>query len=147
MVVTEIQEPLAGELGAIVRDDVVGNPKAMDDVGDEQHGLLRPDAGDGSGLDPLGKFVNGDEQVGEAPGCFLQGSDQVEPPDGEWPSDGDGLQGMSREMGLPCVVLAYFAGAYQLNGVKDRGWPIEALPECVSDKGSRRHMMTASPQV
>jgi hypothetical protein len=43
----------------------------MDDVGEEQHGLLRPDAGDGSCLDPLGKFVNGDEQVGEAPTCPL----------------------------------------------------------------------------
>jgi hypothetical protein len=71
MVVIEIQEPLTSELGAVVRDDAVRNPKAMDDVGEEQHGLLRPDAGDGSCLDPLGKFVNGDEQVGEAPTCPL----------------------------------------------------------------------------
>jgi Flp pilus assembly protein TadB len=40
MVIAEIQEPLAGELGAIVRDDAVGNPEAMDDVGEEQRGLL-----------------------------------------------------------------------------------------------------------
>jgi hypothetical protein len=71
MVVAEIQEPLADELGVVVRDDAVGNPKAMNDVGEEQHGLLRPDVGDGSGLDPLGKFVDGDEQVGEASGHFL----------------------------------------------------------------------------
>jgi hypothetical protein len=71
MVVIEIQEPLASELGASVHDDAVRNPEAMDDVGEEQHSLLRLDAGDGSGLDPLGKFVDGDEQVGEAPDCFL----------------------------------------------------------------------------
>jgi hypothetical protein len=40
MVVIEIQEPLASELGAVVCDDAVGNPKAMDDVGEEQCGLL-----------------------------------------------------------------------------------------------------------
>jgi hypothetical protein len=40
MVVVEFQEPFAGELGVVVRDDVVGNPKAMDDVGEEQRGLL-----------------------------------------------------------------------------------------------------------
>jgi hypothetical protein len=50
-------------------------------------------------------------------------------------------------MGLPCIVLASFAGVYQLNGVEDHGWPIEALLECVSDKGSRCHVMIASPRV
>jgi hypothetical protein len=50
-------------------------------------------------------------------------------------------------MGLPCIVLASFAGAYQLNGVGDRAWTIEALPEHVSDEGSRRRVMTASPRV
>jgi hypothetical protein len=43
----------------------------MDDVGEEQHGLLCPNVGDGTGLDRLGKFVDDDEQVGEAPSCFL----------------------------------------------------------------------------
>jgi hypothetical protein len=43
----------------------------MDDVGEEQRGLLRSDIGNGAGLDPLGKLVNGDKQVGEAPSCSL----------------------------------------------------------------------------
>jgi hypothetical protein len=67
LVVAEIQKLLVDELGAIVRDNAVRNPKAMDDVGEEQHGLLGPDAGDGTGLDPLGKLVDGNKQVGEAP--------------------------------------------------------------------------------
>jgi hypothetical protein len=40
MVIVEFQEPFAGELGAVVHDDAVGNLKAMDDVGEEQRGLL-----------------------------------------------------------------------------------------------------------
>jgi hypothetical protein len=33
VVVTEIQKLFAGKLGAVVRDDAVRNPKAMDDIG------------------------------------------------------------------------------------------------------------------
>jgi hypothetical protein len=40
MVIAEFQEPFASELGAVIRDDGVGNPKAMDDVGEEQRDLL-----------------------------------------------------------------------------------------------------------
>jgi hypothetical protein len=75
MAIAEIQEPLADELGVIVCDDAVRNFEAIDDVGEEQRGFLEPNVGDGSGLDLLGKFIDDDEQVGEAPGCFLQGSD------------------------------------------------------------------------
>jgi hypothetical protein len=35
MVIAEFQEPSAGELGAVVRDDAVGNPKAMDNIDEE----------------------------------------------------------------------------------------------------------------
>jgi hypothetical protein len=35
MVIVEFQEHPAGELGAIVRDDAVGNTKARDDIGEE----------------------------------------------------------------------------------------------------------------
>jgi hypothetical protein len=74
VVVVEIQKLFTSELGAIVHDDAVGNSKAVDDVGEKEHSLLRPDAGDRTGLDPLGKFVNGNEKVGEAPNCPFQGS-------------------------------------------------------------------------
>jgi hypothetical protein len=40
MVIAEFQEPFASDLGAVVRDDAVGNPKAMNDVNKEQRGLL-----------------------------------------------------------------------------------------------------------
>jgi hypothetical protein len=69
IVVAEIQKLFAGKLGDVVRDDAVRNPKAVDDVGKKFHSLFRPDAGERTGLDPLGKFVDGDEQVGEASHC------------------------------------------------------------------------------
>jgi hypothetical protein len=92
MAVAEIQKLFTSELGAVVRDDTIGDPKAMDNVGEEEHSLLGPDAGDKAGLDPLGEFVDRNEQVGEAADCPFQGSDKVEPPNGKQPCDGNGLQ-------------------------------------------------------
>jgi hypothetical protein len=43
VVLTEVQELPASELGAVVGDDGVRDPKAMDDVGEERHRLLVPD--------------------------------------------------------------------------------------------------------
>jgi hypothetical protein len=45
VILAEVQELLASELGAIVGDDGVQDPKEMDDVGEESHCLLGPDAG------------------------------------------------------------------------------------------------------
>jgi hypothetical protein len=88
VVLAEVQELLPSELCAIVGDDGVRDPKVMDDVGEERHCLPGPDAGEGSDLDPLGEFVDGDQQVREAPGCLLQGTDEVQTPHSKWPGDG-----------------------------------------------------------
>jgi hypothetical protein len=45
VVLAEVQELLPSELRAIVGDDGVWDPKAMDDVCEEHHRLLGPDAG------------------------------------------------------------------------------------------------------
>ena len=44
VILAEVQELSAGELGAVVGDDGVRDPEAMDDVGEERHRLLGPDA-------------------------------------------------------------------------------------------------------
>jgi hypothetical protein len=91
VVAVEIQKLFASKLGAIIRDDTVGYPKAVDDIGEKEHSLFGPNTGDGASLDPLGEFVNGDEQVGEAAGCSFQRFDKITPPNGKRPRDGNGL--------------------------------------------------------
>jgi hypothetical protein len=44
VVLAEVQELSASELSAVVGDDGVRNPEAMDDVGEERHRLFGPDA-------------------------------------------------------------------------------------------------------
>ena len=59
--IIESEELLSGKLRAIVRADGVRDPKAMDDVKEEQHGLLGLDLGDRSSLYPLCKLVYDDK--------------------------------------------------------------------------------------
>ena len=86
-------------------------------------------------------------QVGIAPGRSLERSDQMEPPDHERPHDGDRLDCLGRQVGLPSVVLTPFAGAHNLFIVGYCSRPVEALIECISNQGSRRVMVTADPTV
>ena len=84
--------------------------------------------------------------MGEAPGLF-EWPDQVKPPDREGPRDGDHLECLGREVSLSSVVLAPFAGAYDLLGVGYCSGPVEALSECISNQGPRRGMVTVDPTV
>ena len=59
--ITESDEFSAGELRAIVRDDGVWYSKSMDDVEEEQYGLLGFDRGDRSSFDPFRELVYGDK--------------------------------------------------------------------------------------
>ena len=61
--IAESEELLSGELRAIVRDDGVRDSKAMDDVEEEQHGLLGLDHEDRPSLYPLCKLVYGNKQA------------------------------------------------------------------------------------
>ena len=81
--IAKLEEVLSSELRAIVRDNGVWDSKAMDDVKEEQHGLLKLDRGDRSSLHPLCKLVYGDKQLRIAPRHPLDRSDQIEPPDHE----------------------------------------------------------------
>ena len=59
--IVESKELLSGELCVVVRDDGVQDPKVMDNVKEEQHGLLGLDRGDRSSLYPLCKLVYGNK--------------------------------------------------------------------------------------
>ena len=65
--IVESKKLLASELHVIVCDDGIRDSKAMDDVKEEQHGLLEPNCRDRPSLYPLCKLVFGDKQVGVAP--------------------------------------------------------------------------------
>ena len=130
--IVELEELLFSELHAVVCDDGVWDPKAMDDVDEEQHSLLGLDRGDQPSLYPLCKLIYGDKQVGVAPGRPFERFDQIEPPDRERPRDGDHLECLSRQVGLPSIVLTPFVGAHNLFDVGYCGRPVEALTECIS---------------
>jgi hypothetical protein len=82
-----------------------------------------------------------------APGCLLQGADEVQTPHSKRPGDGYRLQSLSGQVGLPRVELTPFAGADNSSGVGHRRQPVETLSEGVSNKGSRCYVMAASPRV
>ena len=69
--ITESKELFFGELRPVVHDDGVQNSKGMDDVEEEQHGLLGFNHGDRPSFYPLCKLVYSDKQLGVAPGRLL----------------------------------------------------------------------------
>ena len=90
--IVQSEELLSSEFRTIVHDDGVRDPKAMDDVKEEQHGLLGLDHRDQPSLYPLCKLIYGDKKVSVALGRPFERSDQIEPPDHEWPCDRDRLE-------------------------------------------------------
>jgi hypothetical protein len=71
MPIAEVQELSTSELSAIVSNDDVGDSKPVDDVGEEEDGLLGVDVRDGSSLDPFGEFIDGHQQMGVSSCYFL----------------------------------------------------------------------------
>jgi hypothetical protein len=60
VIIAESKELFVGELCAVVGDDGVWDPKAMNNISKEEHCLLRFDLRDRLGLNPLSEFVDGD---------------------------------------------------------------------------------------
>src|SRR6266508_2932303 len=124
------------ELRAVVRDDPVGNAESDHNVLEEFLGLGGCDRGDGFGFDPLGEFVDGDEEVYVTTRRSLQGADHVEAPDCERPSDWNCLQFLRHHVYLPSEVQASFTFANEFISIYDSGWPKETLPVSLADQCS-----------
>jgi hypothetical protein len=62
-----------------------------DNVLDKAYHLFGANCGHGFSFDPLSELVDRDKQVGEAPGRFSEGSQEVQAPHSKGPCDGDGL--------------------------------------------------------
>ena len=119
----------------------------MDDVKEEQHGLLGLNRGDRSSFYPLCKLFYGDKKVRIALGRPLERSNQIEPLDHERPRDGDRLECLGRQVGLPSIIMTPFIGAHNLFSIGYYGRPVEALSEHISDQGPRHGMVPADPTV
>ena len=107
--------------------------------------LLGFDLGNRSSFYPLCKLIYGDKQVGVAPRRLFEWSNQIEYLDYERPGDGDHLECLGREVSLSSIVLAPFAGAYDLLSIGYCSGLVEALSECIPNQGSRRGVVTADP--
>lgn len=114
---------------------------------EEGCGLRQREFGDYLGLYTLCELVHNHKQEGTAPGCHLEGPDQVEPPNYEGLGDGDGLQGLSRHMSLTGVVLTAPIDMNDMLGVGHGGQPIESLPECLPDECSWGRVVLAHSSV
>ena len=79
--IIESEELFPSELRAIVRDDGVQDSKAVRDVEEELHDLLRFDHRNWPSLYPLCELVHGNKQVRVAPGSSFERPDQIKPPD------------------------------------------------------------------
>src|SRR6266508_5373106 len=113
------------ELSAIVRDNPVRNAESDHNVMEEFLRFGSCDRGDRLGLNPLGEFVDGDEEVCVTTRRFLQGADHVETPNCERPGDWDSLHLLHRHVYLPSKVLTSLTFADELISVCDCGWPEE----------------------
>jgi hypothetical protein len=56
------------------------------------------------------------------------------PPYGEWPGGWNHLQSLSRCVYLLCMELTCFAGLYQLSCILESSWPVEAVPEGLTNQ-------------
>jgi hypothetical protein len=106
VVITEIQEIFPGELSVVVGDDGVRDPEVENNVLDEIYYLLGANLHQGPCLDSFSKLVDREKQVGQAPRCLLKGSQGVQAPYDKWSCNGDCLELLGWNVGLPHEVLA-----------------------------------------
>ena len=95
--------------------------------------MLGANVGDGSGLNPFGKLVDGYQQVRVSLCHSLEWSHEVEAPNHKRPGDGDHLWSVGREVGLLGIELAPVARADKFNGVGDGRWPVKVLSKGVAN--------------
>lgn len=119
----------------------------MENIVDEPNGLVRGDVHDGPCLYPLGELVESDQNVRVATRCFLEGSDQIKSPYYERPGDGNSLERLRGQVGLPCILLAPLAYSHNLICFGHCSWLVDSPPESVPHKASWSGMVSAGTAV
>jgi hypothetical protein len=77
VVITEVQELLSSELGAVVGDDRIRDPKAEGNVSSKAYRLFGVNCGHIISLDPFSEPFKSDKHVGKAPRRFFEGSQEI----------------------------------------------------------------------
>jgi hypothetical protein len=135
---TILLEELTFELGPVVRNDTAWDPKSTDNRLEEGNSSTLGDTDHRGGLWPLCEFVDSDEEEtvpADSPGEWSQ---DIYPPYNEWPGGWNHLQSLSQCVYLLCRELTCFAGLYQLSCILESGWPIEAVPEGLTNQCAGR---------
>jgi hypothetical protein len=128
-----LEEPTF-ELGPVVRNDMAWDPKSIDNRLEEGNNSTLGDTNHRGGLWPLCEFVDSDEEETvptDSPGEWSQ---DIHPPYDEWLGGWNHLQSLSRCVYLLCMELTCFAGLYQLSCILESSWPIEAVPEDLTNQ-------------
>src|SRR6266540_4181540 len=131
-----IFEIYACELSAIIHDNPVGDAESDHNVLEEFLYFGSCDRADRFGFNPLGEFVDGDEEMCKTTRCSLQRADYVKTPDCKWPSDRDSLQFLCRHVYLPSKILASLTFADDFVCVCNSNRPEETLLIGLADQCS-----------
>jgi hypothetical protein len=128
-----LEEP-ARKLGPIVRNDTAWDPEYADDQLEEGNSSTLGDANHRGGPRPLRELVDGDEEEtvpADGPGEWSQ---DIHPPYDEWPGGWNHLQSLSWCVYMLCMELTGLVGLYHLSCILEGGWPVEAMPEGLTDQ-------------
>jgi hypothetical protein len=128
-----LEEPTF-ELGPVVCNDTVGDPKSIDNRLEEGNNSILGDVDHRGSLWPLCELVDGDEEetaLADNPGKWSQ---DVHPPYGEWPGGWNHLQSLSQCVYLLCMELACFVGLYHLSCILESCWPVKTMPEGLTNQ-------------
>jgi hypothetical protein len=128
-----LEEPTF-ELGPVVHNDTAWDPKSTDNRLEEGYDNTLGDTDHRGSLWPLCEFVDSDKEEtvpADSPGEWSQ---DIHPLYGEWPGGWNHLQSVSRCVYLLCMELTCFAGLYQLSCILESGWPIEIVPEGLTNQ-------------
>jgi hypothetical protein len=128
-----LEEPTC-KLGPVVCNDTAWDPKSTKNRHEESNNSTLGDIDHRGGLWPLCELVGGDEEEtvpADGPGEWSQ---DIHPPYGEWPGGWNHLQSLSWCVYLLCRELTRLAGLYHLSCILESGWPVEAVPEGLTDQ-------------
>jgi hypothetical protein len=128
-----LEEPTF-ELGPVVRNDTDWDPKSIDNRLEEGNNSTLGDTDHRGSLWPLCEFVDSDEEESvpaDSPGEWPQ---DIHSPYDEWPGGWNHLQSLSRCVYLLFMELTCFTGLYQLSCILKSSWPVEAMPEGLTNQ-------------